>query len=501
MNESKAKELDAVRDAARALIEAALPVLATRHLFPRPDTDPFITVGSDYFGTDFASPEHAALERAISEAHPRFQEDTPLGERDFAHSYTYSFVEACVARLAFAKDPWALEGPEVEQSVDELVAQVLHEESEVACCRVVSHFTTVDGRRHRLGDIDVVPMVEQPAGHKREVREAIASVIAGSGLAFRGNDVADAWAPPESVLIARNISTEPFDAATALSRKLNTFLLSAQLLHGGTAQSMYEVQGETSMVRRFRPTIAMFRGQVGLMSSTQMVRRDLVIGPEDETRFIGLNTLMTRARAERPGMVVDSFGLAIHRFQGSYYAVSPYDQVVDLTTALEAAMAGASTSDVLLRLRTRCAALLATDNDPAGPIFDDVGKLYGLRSTLVHGGEMKAEKLVKLLASLTYAPTNAPFGEAFGHAVDRLRDLVRRSILARICLAGDEHPLWLLGANVAVDRELADDVTRARWRTVWHATLDGIGASFAANRPVAARSYLSSFSDRPDSST
>ena len=131
MNESSDRHPAAVRDAARALISAALPVLVTQHLFPRPVTDPFIAVGSDYFGSDLAIPEHAALERAVSEAHPRFQEDTPLGERDFAHLYTYSFVEACVARLTFARDPWALEGPEVEQSIDELVGQVLHVDKNV----------------------------------------------------------------------------------------------------------------------------------------------------------------------------------------------------------------------------------------------------------------------------------------------------------------------------------------------------------------------------------
>ena len=105
---------------------------------------------------------------------------------------------------------------------------------------------------------------------------------------------------------------------------------------------------------------------------------------------------------------MDPLALAVHLFQRSYYASSPYDQVVDLMTAMEAAMSGSTKTEILLRLRTRCASLLAVQNDTAHAIFSDVGQLYDLRSTIVHGGEMKLNKLTKLLMSLTYTPPNTP---------------------------------------------------------------------------------------------
>lgn len=66
-------------------------------------------------------------------------------------------------------------------------------------------------------------------------------------------------------------------------------------------------------------------------------------------------------------------------------------RLVDLATALEAALLGAEreTEGLTLRLRSRTSALLATDDDPARGLFDDVGLLYGLRSKLVHGGQIK----------------------------------------------------------------------------------------------------------------
>jgi len=71
-------------------------------------------------------------------------------------------------------------------------------------------------------------------------------------------------------------------------------------------------------------------------------------------------------------------------------ASNPYEQLVDLATALEAALIGAEreTEGLTLRLRSRVAALLATDDDPARALFDDVNHLYGLRSKLVHGGQI-----------------------------------------------------------------------------------------------------------------
>jgi hypothetical protein len=46
------------------------------------------------------------------------------------------------------------------------------------------------------------------------------------------------------------------------------------------------------------------------------------------------------------------------------------------------------------------------------------------------------------------------FGIALGFALDRRRDLVRRSILARLGLAAGDDPPWPLRGDTPVDRHL-----------------------------------------------
>jgi len=98
-----------------------------------------------------------------------------------------------------------------------------------------------------------------------------------------------------------------------------------------------------------------------------------------------------------------------------------------------------------LRLRSRVAVLLAVNDDPARALFNDVDHLYRLRSKLVHGGQISEKELRKIIGRISTVPTEAienRFGVALGYAVDRMRDLVRRAILARLCLAAEPHPLW-----------------------------------------------------------
>jgi hypothetical protein len=97
-------------------------------------------------------------------------------------------------------------------------------------------------------------------------------------------------------------------------------------------------------------------------------------------------------------------------------------------------MPGAHPQISTISLRTRVAALLATDDDAGKALFDDVGQLYGLRSRIVHGGQIKQKDLRKVIARISTVPEDAAehFGIALGYAVDRMRDLVRRAILGPV---------------------------------------------------------------------
>lgn len=80
-------------------------------------------------------------------------------------------------------------------------------------------------------------------------------------------------------------------------------------------------------------------------------------------------------------------------------------------------------------------------------------------------------------------PPNTPYGLATALAVDRLRDLVRRAILARICLASEPDPVWKFVEEAPVDAILSDDVSRAEWRDRWHERMAALDAAFAIEQP------------------
>jgi hypothetical protein len=73
-----------------------------------------------------------------------------------------------------------------------------------------------------------------------------------------------------------------------------------------------------------------------------------------------------------------------------------------------------------------------------------------------------------------------------------MRDLVRRAILARICLAAGQEPLWPVTSKV-VDTLLADEATRKQWRDAWRQRLSDLGAPQAAEQSRAAADYLSAY--------
>jgi hypothetical protein len=473
------------RHAAETFLQAAWAILEDQHVVPTPWFHPYIQVGRDYAGPNImALPEYTQLEELISASAPRFGDDIPLGERDFPGGYVFSFLEAFVAQSAGEANPLRGAHKATEDLISQLRNTVVATSWEVGCCRVVSHLTTVEAQTLEIGGVTVTPIGGGGHAMRGDVGKVIASVIGGAGTAF-GRDEPFVYAPPESVLTVRAVDPKPFDMGGILSGRIERFLLAVRLLWAGTSESVFEIQGETGLVRRFTPQLVRFRGSgPSLLSPTTRVRRTVRLGADDAPRIDGLFRAMEAAERPREGMAMTSFAVAVQKLQLSYHAHTWYEQVVDLTTALEAALSGKDTTDVILRLRTRAAALLATDDDPAAAIFDDVGTLYSIRSSLVHGGELSETRLKNLITKVTTVPISAPLGTATGYLVDRLRDLVRRSLLARICLAAEgDDAVWPLNADPSVDAVLADDEERTRWRQLWREKLASFDALFASNRP------------------
>lgn len=342
--------------------------------------------------------------------------------------------------------------------------------------------TTADGQSVEFTDVRVEPVISEASGHSSELHRVISTVIPGAASAG-GRVWPDAFAPPESVVIARDSGSKPFDLREPLSQRIERFLLLVRLLKPGTSESMLEIQGETHPVREFKPIVVRFRGAgPGFASPTQLAARVITLGSEDVGRVDGLGRLLDAAQQARPEMVFTSFAMAMQKFLLSFHAHVWYEQIVDLATAFEAVLSGKEKDDVTLRLKTRAATLLSTDLDPADKIFKDVGVIYALRSKLVHGGAMKKD-LLKDVRKISTVPDGLLAGEAVAHAVERLRDLVRRSLLARVCLATGDTPLWPLDTDEGVDSVMVDDFRRREWREAWRDTLTEIDAIATADRP------------------
>lgn len=230
-------------------------------------------------------------------------------------------------------------------------------------------------------------------------------------------------------------------------------------------------------------------------SLDKLVRRTARLSGFEFTAFERLGALVDEAEVKRDGMAATSFDIAVGKFNSSYRAGSPYDHLVDLATALEAVLLGgeSETDALTLRLRNRAAALLATESDPAGQIFADTGLLYSLRSKLVHGGNIKQKDLAKSIGRVSTLPVDAQsrFGVEVGYAVDRMRDLVRRSILARLFLAAPPAPVWPFVASTNVDQELADSATRQEWRAQWQRRLADVGIAESGDKARAAVDAIS----------
>jgi hypothetical protein len=104
----------------------------------------------------------------------------------------------------------------------------------------------------------------------------------------------------------------------------------------------------------------------------------------------------------------------------------------------------------------------------------------------VHGAAITAKELNKLLNAVSCVTEDRPPSMRTELAVDRLRDLVRRSILMRLALSSEGR--WPLRGNnpPPVDQVLTDAAEAAAWRDSWQQAAADLGAPEAAQpaRPL-----------------
>jgi hypothetical protein len=465
-------ERELIGELAHSFIGSAFPSLTWDNIIPPPTHHPFIDVGRDYAGSDVSGPEFAALEEALNASYPnRFSEPLTKPHPEFSNMYIFSFLEGCVVRCADAGDNiFEGETQPVQVSVDELLGVLDASEYTMTCCRAASQVTPATGTPVTIGDVTLYP----DSGASDDLLQRAVDLIP-AGPSALNREIPRFYDPPSSLIVTSTTTDDGdiYGVARTLAGRIDRFLLLARLLFAGTHQSCWQLIGASTLISRVSPMYRRFeKAAIPDIRMQRVVR----LQESDAPAFAALGALLDDAVIKREGMVATSFDIALLNYNRSHEEGDDFERVIDLATALEAILTGSEsdTEAVGHRLRTRASALLWTDDDPGLAIYRDVSALYGLRSRLVHGERIKESDLRKWIYSVSTVADDAPFGVAVAFAVDRLRDLVRRSFLARLCLASGVEPLWPFEGSTAVDAALADNEKRRQWREMWRSGLASI---------------------------
>lgn len=476
---------DRIKRVARAFIDDAVQVLTEERVLPTSIYRRFITVGKDYQGGSLMYLDtFKAFEQILQQSYPvKFADPLTSSDPQVPITYIFSLLEALIARSG-SEGTFSSDSEGFEESFIEMITLLDSNKYEITCCREVSHLETVDNLAVDFGDISVIPRVESQ-------NLTIDKFIPGARRAFNGVEPR-IYNPPLAFINIR-ISAEsqnPYLLVDSLSAKIDKFILILRLLYSTTAESHWQVTGTSTLVSPMSPVYEQYRkGWLG----PALIRRSIQLSAEHKQAIENIQDMLSRSQVTRKGLVINSFDLALERFERTFAHGNPFDKIVDLCTALEAILVGDGdeNSGISLRLKTRASALLSTEHDPASRIFDDMTTFYNLRSKIVHGGHINATRLINEIRKISAVPEQGMFGTATSLAVDRLQDLVRRAILARVCLASEPEPLWPFNAQKPIDSLLSDSDTQSQWRNHWHQKMSGIGAYESAGKSLPAIDSLS----------
>lgn len=471
---------DEIVRASRALVRVGFERLAAERVIPTSRYHPWIWVGRDYEGAVLMhTPEFTQLEDMLNRAYPaRFDDPLKRQHAEFSNSYIFHMIEAAVRRCADDGD-YGVDSQGVTRSIEEMIAILDEPHHGLAVVRAMSHIATVDGQAVTIDGIEVVPEPSRQAFDF--LVDQCRQRIPAAGGAFN-RERPHVFAHPHAVIaVATSTADDPdmFGVLDQASHRLDRFVCLLRLLTGTTARPQFEVRGSAKLAGPIHAQVDTFGS--GGITLTPFVRRTATLDASFDAPIRALGDLLQGAQVKREQMATTSLDVAIGRYTRSYQT-DGLDSIVDLATALEAILIDEAdgTEGITARLRNRAAALLATVDDPPANVFNDVSAFYSLRSTLVHGGNLRERTLRTKVLGITTITATDMFGIAAAEAVDRMRDLVRRAILARLCLAGGNEPLWPFNPAKGMDVVFADDQSRERMRRSWTYALARFGAASAA---------------------
>jgi hypothetical protein len=464
--------------AGRNLILAAVKALGQQGIVPRRRRRAWIEVGRDYAGsTLMALPEFEQFERAVRESYPdRF--DAPFGERELAQEYAFSLVEGAIARAVDLDDEDVASSAGVSIAVEELHRLLTRNRDDVIVARVITDVWVEAPLR--IGDVEVRPVGDWGL---RDAFIDIDRLIPGAGATLEAETSFGPFTFQFAILVT--LASAPvgdpihpgyYMAAREASNRLATALAAIRLATAATTDTVVEVVGPPGYVRLRRPrAVRHDYNQARLIQRIGRVTLPLApaIGKLKE-QLVGWGGDDTE-----PHIV----GVALARYDRSFLERPWFDLVVDIGVGLEAALLGGGDhEEISLRLRSRAATLLATSDDSPAQIYEDVKRLYNLRSDIVHGSNLTQKEIEKELHRISTTNRTGEAGVKGALALDRGRDILRRAILARALLIQDGRwPAGKQGKAVDLDGALIEPAAQEDWRRTWRLGLEAIGLGFAAD--------------------
>lgn len=337
---------------------------------------------------------------------------------------------------------------------------------------VVTDVGTRAGEALNVGAVRVVPLPDVGAGTTSAVLGKLRDVF-GERVGALVDELPMVPFADSALLVATYQSSDVLsgERVSPASASLSDFVLAVRLLHAASVHLVFEVAGGVQQIGPWSPSVTTFQGSgQGTMGHGLEFRRTARLGEDDASGIAAvLDELSGQLGAEAPP---SSLGTAVRRFQMSHHKTDWADKIIDLTIALEAALSGQVRGEITLRLQTRAAALLATERDPESSLFEDIRHFYDLRSQFVHGAPTSPKKLQKTTGKVSRVVRGTSLDSfVSGAVVDRLRDIVRRAILARLFIAATDPELWPVDDDGTIDRTILTEAGRAALRAAWRAPL------------------------------
>ena len=477
--------LAGLRGAAGEFVDSLVTRLEQQGLLPLPPyRSPFLDIGTDYFGIGREAEAGQTFESEIESAFPDwFGDSADLATRRVASVYTYSFAQLCIAEAHRRGDDCSSIATSFDTSFDRLICELKHPVSDSLACRLVWHVCVAVPVQ--IGGVSITP-VENETEAAQLIIERLPRARSVMPVGKLPSAIWSKGALLEASAPGYENLNELGDSELDASKRIERLLLSIRLRWAATAHDAFEVKGPVHLIGGYSPSFA-------TANSGSLLRRTASIANDDVDVIEEISTVFDTVRSPANGVVVDPLVVALNKFTMSHQARGWWDHVVDLMTGIEASLSGQSRDAVALRIKSRAAVLLATESDSPEAIFDDLTRLYDLRSSLVHGAEIKDKTLAKAVRTVVPSSASRPHTpEDVDRAVDRLRDLLRRSILARVALSFGPSPRWASASkDTSIDKMLVNGNAHHAWREDWHGFWEQRGAAEIWRRPSPAQSWWS----------